>query len=64
MCPIYAWARWSAREELFEAGIEAVNHLTEFNGWLERVGDCPAVKRGMEIPGDRQRVKGVVTIIF
>ncbi|PLW81466.1 glutathione S-transferase [Kineobactrum sediminis] len=50
----YAWAL-SARDELVEAGVKETDDLTHLNGWLDRVGGRPAVKRGMEIPNDQQK---------
>ena len=52
----FAWTR-SARNELVEAGIGEINELTALEGWLGRVGERPAVKRGMEIPDDRQKAE-------
>lgn len=50
----YAWAK-SAVEEHREIDNRAVASLHSLLDWLKRVGDRPAVKRGMEIPTDEQK---------
>ncbi|SFR56703.1 GST-like protein [Marinobacter daqiaonensis] len=50
----YAWAK-AASDELANEDAEAVAGLAPLLDWLARVGERPAVQRGMAIPDDEQK---------
>lgn len=50
----YAWTK-TAVEELESEEPDAVASLEPLHDWLKRVGERPAVKKGMSIPTDEQK---------
>lgn len=51
---MYAWTK-TAVDEMAKEEPNAVAAMKPLQDWLERVGNRPAVKRGMEIPNDEQK---------